>query len=217
MSAQRIVNYLKTCTHPMSSHSQSHIPSHSSLQSHPQSQSILFASHRLQECLSVCNRVLMLYNGVLVYDGSINTFNSLSELFYQIDIKIPKLNHNKYIQLIDNIYKLQLINNLDTMYIQAYRSDINNDKTDYIIQILKSIYTKNKIAKLNSSLFRVIKYSAYYIRLTIDKTNYPLSKIWNILSILKTYNLIDIYLFRQVEMEDVLALIIEMSKDNIII
>jgi len=48
---------------------------------------LLFASHRIDESIAVCGRVLMLAEGGLLYlDGSIDSFHALVHRFYQVDL-----------------------------------------------------------------------------------------------------------------------------------
>lgn len=68
LAAERIVRYLKELK---------------------PSQGLLFASHRIDECISTCNRVLMLVEGNVYFDGSVHAFDQLASLFYQIDLVLP--------------------------------------------------------------------------------------------------------------------------------
>jgi ABC-type multidrug transport system ATPase subunit len=49
---------------------------------------MLFSSHRVSECISLCNRVVILYEGRLFLEGPISCFGELSSRFYQVDITI---------------------------------------------------------------------------------------------------------------------------------
>lgn len=52
------------------------------------SQSLLFASHRLDECLAICGRVLMLHRGQAYFDGPMEAFDDIAQLFYQVDVQL---------------------------------------------------------------------------------------------------------------------------------
>ena len=65
LAAERIVRYLKELK---------------------PTQGLLFASHRIDECISTCNRVLMLVEGSVYFDGSVHAFDELASLFYQVDL-----------------------------------------------------------------------------------------------------------------------------------
>lgn len=52
-------------------------------------QGLLFASHRIDECISVCDRVLILAEGSAYFDGSVHAFDELASLFYQVDLVLP--------------------------------------------------------------------------------------------------------------------------------
>jgi ABC-type multidrug transport system ATPase subunit len=54
----------------------------------PAAQGLLFASHRLDECLRVCERVLMLLGGRNQFDGPMAALDSVSDLFYQVDVHL---------------------------------------------------------------------------------------------------------------------------------
>ena len=49
---------------------------------------MLFSSHRVSECISLCNRVIILYEGRVYLEGPISSFGDLSSRFYQVDITI---------------------------------------------------------------------------------------------------------------------------------
>ena len=68
LAAERIVRYLKELK---------------------PTQGLLFASHRIDECISTCNRVLMLVEGSVYFDGSVHAFDELASLFYQVDLVLP--------------------------------------------------------------------------------------------------------------------------------
>jgi hypothetical protein len=50
------------------------------------SQGMIFASHRIDECTSLCTRVLMLHDGKVFFDGPVGAFEQIASLFYQVDI-----------------------------------------------------------------------------------------------------------------------------------
>ncbi|KAJ1428254.1 P-loop containing nucleoside triphosphate hydrolase protein [Ochromonadaceae sp. CCMP2298] len=70
IAAERIVRYLKL------------------LQPH---QGVLLASHRIDESLAVCGRVLLLAEGRVHLDGPIDAFHDLAYRFYQLDISIAPI------------------------------------------------------------------------------------------------------------------------------
>jgi len=65
VAADRIVEYMRTVR---------------------RAQGILFASHRIDECLSICKRVCMLYDGEKRFDGAIGIFDGIAAKYYQVDI-----------------------------------------------------------------------------------------------------------------------------------
>lgn len=50
------------------------------------SQGLLFASHRIDECVRVCTRAIMLYEGQKHFDGPMTAFDSIASEFYQVDL-----------------------------------------------------------------------------------------------------------------------------------
>jgi ABC-type multidrug transport system ATPase subunit len=49
-------------------------------------QAMLFASHRIDECNSLCDRILIIDKGQVFFDGPIQSFEKLSYSFYQVDL-----------------------------------------------------------------------------------------------------------------------------------
>ncbi len=100
-AAERIVRYLKHIDHQPHQPHPVH-PAHQTLT--PQgtqgsqgsqgsasnnkggAQGLLFASHRIEECVSTCSRVVLLVEGAVYFDGSVLAFDELASLFYQVDV-----------------------------------------------------------------------------------------------------------------------------------
>jgi len=53
-------------------------------------QGLLFASHRIDECTRVCGRVVMLDQGRRLIDTDVRAFDDMANLFYQVDVVMPK-------------------------------------------------------------------------------------------------------------------------------
>lgn len=68
LAAARIVEYLKAALQPH--------------------QGLLFSSHRVDETISVCNKVLLLLRGQKYIDGDIDGFNSVAFQFFQVDVLV---------------------------------------------------------------------------------------------------------------------------------
>ena len=107
-AAERIVTYLKHLSSSTSSSSSSSSSSAASAsssttttttttnsnteneveeeghQSVPPPQALLFASHRIEECVSTCTRVILLVEGCVYFDGSVLAFNELARLTIHI-------------------------------------------------------------------------------------------------------------------------------------
>jgi ABC-type multidrug transport system ATPase subunit len=50
--------------------------------------SMLFSSHRLDECVTLCDRLLMLHEGMIIFDGPSESLLQQMEEFYRVDISI---------------------------------------------------------------------------------------------------------------------------------
>lgn len=86
----------------------------------PPSQAMLFASHRMEECLVICRRVMLLSNGRLQFDGPICDFSKVTDLFYQIDIEIVQSDNPCAMPQFIDMY-LEMIQSALTQYVLPER------------------------------------------------------------------------------------------------
>ena len=88
-AAERIVTYLKhlsstSTTTSLSSSTTTATTTANSINADedqpllPPPQALLFASHRIEECVSTCTRVILLVEGCVYFDGSVLAFNELA-------------------------------------------------------------------------------------------------------------------------------------------
>jgi ABC-type multidrug transport system ATPase subunit len=80
IAAQRIVAHLKA---ELLAESVLYTDNERSLS---QQQGLLFSSHRIDECGALCDRVVILNEGSVCFDGSIRAFENLATLFFQVDV-----------------------------------------------------------------------------------------------------------------------------------
>ena len=179
-AAQEIIRYL------------SGLPSH---------QTVLFASHRMEECLVICRRVLLLLGGKLLFDGNISDFSTISDLFYQVDIEIDIDLPRKSISgpWSTSIFLQQLLQRLQ------FCLSLSTETIDCC-----QLYE------------RMICYSDTLIRITFEKQKCPVSVAWDVLtdhgegcgretnyefaSIIRSVS------FRTMNMEEIFAVIIDGAK-----
>jgi len=178
VAAERIVAYLK------------------GIQPH---QGVIFSSHRIHECLRVCTRVLMLYNGRLHFDGPMDTFDKLASLFYQLDITLPSR---------DEVSDSSSLN-------VAPASKVVKSCVDEVISELKEVVCagagRPRDAQNEDQSIRVVRYSDFFVRITCKKTAFPLSRMWTALMNIRDRGDVLKFSFRCMDMEDVLSFVIELS------
>jgi ABC-type multidrug transport system ATPase subunit len=75
----------------------------SSLKLNDQSSGVLFCSHRIDEVLQVCHRVVIMHEGRMVYDGSASYFDALSRKLLQIDIVLDFTVEDAYDKTIEAV------------------------------------------------------------------------------------------------------------------
>ena len=49
---------------------------------------VLFSSHRMNECLSLCSRALVIREGKVIFDGSCSHFDKLFREYFQVDVHL---------------------------------------------------------------------------------------------------------------------------------
>jgi ABC-type multidrug transport system ATPase subunit len=169
----------------------------------PPSQAMVFASHRMEECLVVCNRVLLLFGGRLQFDGPISEFSKVTDLFYQVDIEICSMpscrgansanaSHNVLNQFVNSLlYKLRAV---------LFPESVEGDGAPTTV------------------FERIVRYSTSKVRFTIEKTKCPLSVMWSILAEWKSEawespNIcITSFSLRKMSIEEIFAAMVDAAK-----
>ena len=205
LAAERIVRYLKDLD---------------------PAQGLLFASHRIDECVSTCNRVLMLVEGSVYFDGSVHAFDQLASLFYQVDLVLPSplapvgsSSFSSFASIPSN----QPMSSEEANWLEAQRkkeegledSPTRTDDDPGSAFRSPSERVIFEIGRLCGGLHlfeRVVEYSPTLIRLTFEKRLVPLTEVWSILGDLKRENVLERYSFRSMGMEEALATIIASTK-----
>jgi ABC-type multidrug transport system ATPase subunit len=59
---------------------------------------VVFSSHRMDECLTLCSRVVVLHRGSVIYDGPADAFGSFTQLYIQVDIFIKSIDKRELIE-----------------------------------------------------------------------------------------------------------------------
>jgi hypothetical protein len=214
MAAEKIVKYLK------------------GLRSH---QGLLFASHRIDECISTCDRVLMLVAGRLYFDGSVHAFDELATHFYQVDLVLSPITRGSLLELKILELKLGTETKADKCSPQSFNSSDSSNNVDSDNGNVPNSYGDSSSCGSNDStpgdlsparriiriiglkggglnFERVVEYSPTLVRLTFEKRLVSLTEVWSILGSLKKEGLLERYSFRVMGMEEALATIIASSK-----
>ena len=199
---------------------------------HP-TQGLLFASHRIDECITTCNRVVMLVEGRVYFDGSVHAFDQLATLFYQVDLvlSIPKIEVSSFSSFSSlPSHKSESVEDSEWLESQGHREHSpDHTSTHRSLQYpLTSSPCPSPSHFLSPSgqviygiglrcgglhlLERVVEYSPTLVRLTFEKRLVPLTKVWDILGDLKRENVLERYSFRSMALEEALATIIASSK-----
>jgi hypothetical protein len=106
-------------------------------------------------------RVLMLVEGNVFFDGSVNAFDELACLFYQVDLLLPPS---------DGMHSKVMKNH----YINSTNVDVDHISTPvkYVIERISQRIGGEE------SFERIVEYSPILIRLTFEKKIVPLTHIW---------------------------------------
>ena len=163
-------------------------------------QGILFSSHRIDECVRVCDRVLMLYNGEIKFDGPMQTFDQLATFFYQIDILLP----------VTTPLSSSIPSSTNTIKDTEDIEPMNDTQTTFrisehmlqVVRMLESVAIDPK-----GKCLRIVEYSSWLARLTCEKKVLPMSALWRKLMELKKIGIIQKYSFRCMDMEEILSII----------
>lgn len=196
-------------------------------------QGLLFASHRIDECITTCNRVVMLVEGRVYFDGSVHAFDQLATLFYQVDLVLsaPREDVSSFSSFSSlPSRKSDIIE--ETEWLETHRQEERSqDHTaphrslQYPISASPCPSPSPFLSHSGQVIFgiglrcgglhlleRVVEYSPTLVRLTFEKRLVPLTKVWDILGDLKRENVLDRYSFRSMALEEALATIIASSK-----
>jgi len=163
LAAARIVDYLK-------------------LQMKPH-QGLLFSSHRIDETVSVCNKVLLLLQGQKYMEGSIKSFNAVAFKFFQVDVTIdPHLQKS-------GLLSVEQDNGSNMRAFLAHMSVVCNGE---------------------SNIERIVVYSNSLVRLTFEKEVMSLFMVWKFLDEMVKTKSSDVrsFAFKVMDMEEVLATLI---------
>lgn len=143
-------------------------------------QGLLFASHRIDETIAVCNKVLLLFKGQKYIDGNISSFNEVAFKFYQVDVVI-------------------------TNFSCEATKKVNPGAFSSIYEFVDCIYD---ILNGMENVERVVVYSDNLVRFTFEKALVRLSSLWMRLAQFKQLAVIESYAFRLMDTEEVLSTII---------
>jgi ABC-type multidrug transport system ATPase subunit len=172
-------------------------------------QSMLFTSHRVDECIDICNRVVMLSGGRTVFDGPTSSFESLSTQFYQVDVWFAT--EPTELTSADGLSVLLAALQADPAVLATGHAGLTE---------------------------RAVYYGVDLCRITFDKTVVPLSVCWRTLEAFQTHSVggqgptgsqqrnsssasvtagcVSRYSFRAIDMEEILAILIAHTKTRMV-
>jgi ABC-2 type transport system ATP-binding protein len=163
-------------------------------------QAVLFTSHRIDECIDVCDRVVMLCDGSVVFDGPTSAFESLSTQFYQVDVW----------------FAVDLLSIEDSGRNEPFKFSLT-----HLLSLLQANLSFQKVGYVDNPpengskkilLERVVQYGPALSRLTFEKSVVPLSICWSALEQLIAEGHVIRYSFRTIDMEETLAILIAHTK-----
>ena len=219
IAAERIVRYLKHTHTTRTTGSEDR-----ALLFKQQQQGMLFASHRIDESLAVCSRVLMLVRGKVFLDGPISMFHDLAYRYYQVDITLPSLTTSGEDDHMGYSYQ----HDMSPAEVATPATEEAHVRMEYFLHMLAQSLlptgmaprrTGHHLAHANSEtsppkptpnhLERCVVYSDTLVRITIQKHLVPISVMWEQLARLQQSGVILTYAFRNMEMEEVISSIID--------
>jgi ABC-type multidrug transport system ATPase subunit len=164
----------------------------------PPHQAMIFASHRLDECLRICRRVFMLYGGRIQFDGDMTILDSISDLFYQIDVSL--------------VSKVIKDGDLSSPRSPSPPEDHTALVSEFLDCFRESLQRQHSsLSNGGGELERVVVYNPSLVRMTLEKNLVPFSRAWTILDQMSQRGAIDKYSFRRMDMEEIFAIILSDS------
>jgi ABC-2 type transport system ATP-binding protein len=143
------------------------------LSSLPASQAMIFASHRMEECLVICRRVLLLFGGRLQFDGPISEFAKVTDLFYQVDVEIEDECFQSYVSASTDFNSKARMSTFVEVFL---------NKLQLAVSIGSSGDSSGSDGGSRIFVERIVRYSNSLVRFTFEKTKCPLSVMWNVLT-----------------------------------
>ncbi len=173
-------------------------------------QALLFASHRIDESLAICDRVLMLSEGQVFLDGPIARFSELAARFFQLDVLL-----NSEYNLHSNAVLCSLA--MSDSYIPLSISLVDF----FVLQLANAACSSSSKAGGGEALGhkrnieRVVSYSSTLVRVTFEKRLVPISSMYAHLSLLREQGLVLRFSFRAMDLEEVLATVIAATREDL--
>ena len=146
-------------------------------------QGLLFASHRIDETVSVCNKVLLLLEGQKYMEGNIKSFNAVAFKFFQVDITVnPRVKNGS----------LPVRQDDDGSHMRAFVAEMS------------------EFCNGESNIERMVVYSDSLVRLTFEKEVVSLFAVWKFLDAMvkSKSSYVQSFAFKVMDMEEVLATLI---------
>ena len=178
-------------------------------------QGILFASHRIDECLSICQRVCMLFDGELRFDGPINIFDGVAAEYYQVDVTTTPDNGTTSIAY---KYSGKQPDAEGMLRRRAEEGGVGvgvggEKRRGSGLNLLQNLIISRIAADCGSAdkIARFMEYSSTLVRITFLKDEVPFTFAWKLLNQYRRFGLISKYSFRAMGTEEVLSTMISGS------
>jgi ABC-type multidrug transport system ATPase subunit len=158
-------------------------------------QGLLFASHRVDECVLTCDKIVVLCEGRAVLHGPIRDFYDMATEFYLLDLRV--INRTRSLSAIHEFVALMRRALLSRMGPSPHRQDRAGGHEQH-----------GNFNSGNSVFTNVIVYSPTLVRVMCRKSDVPLSVMWTLVEEMSIAKCIRHYFFRDVGMEEVLSVLI---------
>lgn len=149
-------------------------------------QALLFTSHRVDECLRTCDKIIVLREGKVTFNGPIKQFYKMSSEFYMVDVAV-------YTNSSEDIVGT-------TSFLAAIRGEI-----------ISKLQNSNPAKRTTKVFVNSIVYCPGQLRIMGQKSLVPMTVFWTVLEELQSSKQIKHYDFRDIGMEEVLSILISES------
>lgn len=153
-------------------------------------QSLLFASHRIDECSTLCDRVVILHRGQVFFDGGMQAFELIATKFFQVDVILSNSSSSP----------------LPGLFLDYDFEEGGLGFKDIIEKCFQEASGNVR------GIDRVVEYSPSYLRITLERQHYKISTVLRVLAHLRSGSFpfeVDRLAIREMNMEEALSSIFD--------